>query len=101
MSILSEYELIGGGPKESFEGCYDWDAAIQEAMGPGYWGPDDSTHYVHEEMKASQKSLWNGVASVLASSEGENDGPSWMTIFFMHDGRFAFMEASCDYTGWD
>ena len=40
------------------------------------------------------------VAEVLASVEGENDGPEWAAILRLHDGRFAYVEAGCDYTGW-
>jgi hypothetical protein len=41
------------------------------------------------------------VAEVLASAEGENEGPDWIAIFRLNDGRFAFLAAGCDYTGWD
>ncbi len=41
------------------------------------------------------------VAEVLALSEGENDGISWMMAGRLNDGRFFFLDAWCDYTGWD
>lgn len=41
------------------------------------------------------------VAEVLASAEGENDGAEWMCALRLIDGRFAYIEAGCDYTGWD
>lgn len=41
------------------------------------------------------------VESVVASSEGENDGQNWLAVFNLKDGRFAYLEAGCDYTGWD
>lgn len=40
------------------------------------------------------------VAEVIATADGENDGASWCGAFRLRDGRFAFVEASCDYTGW-
>jgi hypothetical protein len=40
------------------------------------------------------------VAEVIATANGENDGASWVGAFRLRDGRFAFVEASCDYTGW-
>lgn len=40
------------------------------------------------------------VAEVLAASEGENDETSWIAAFRLRDGRFAFLSAWCDYTGW-
>lgn len=41
------------------------------------------------------------VRKVLATSEGENDGPAWLGLFKLKDGRYAFLSAGCDYTGWD
>lgn len=41
------------------------------------------------------------VKTVLAHDEGENDGPSWMMAGVLNDGRYFFLEAGCDYTGWD
>ena len=41
------------------------------------------------------------VAEVLKASPGENDGPSWMMTGTLKDGRFFFLDAGCDYTGWD
>lgn len=41
------------------------------------------------------------VAEILALSEGENDGADWLIVVLLHDGRFAFIQAGCDYTGWD
>lgn len=41
------------------------------------------------------------VARVIATREGENDGPDWLCVVELKDGRFAFVSAGCDYTGWD
>lgn len=41
------------------------------------------------------------VDSVIASDDGENDGESWIAVFKLKDGAFAYLEAGCDYTGWD
>jgi len=41
------------------------------------------------------------VAEVIATSDGENDGADWIGVFKLKDGRFAYLTASCDYTGWD
>jgi len=41
------------------------------------------------------------VAEILASEEGENDGDSWVAVVKLTDGRFGFIDAGCDYTGWD
>ncbi|SFA91025.1 hypothetical protein SAMN05216312_102183 [Cohnella sp. OV330] len=41
------------------------------------------------------------VAEIIAMSDGENDGPNWIGIFKLKDGRYASIDAGCDYTGWD
>jgi hypothetical protein len=41
------------------------------------------------------------VAEILALSVGENDGPDWLIAVRLFDGRFAFLEGGCVYTGWD
>lgn len=40
------------------------------------------------------------VEEVIATSEGQNDGEPWVGVFRLRDGRFAFVSAWCDYTGW-
>lgn len=41
------------------------------------------------------------VAHIYDASPGENDGPSWQIVGLLNDGRCFFIEAGCDYTGWD
>jgi hypothetical protein len=41
------------------------------------------------------------VVSAFAVVEGENDGPSWIGVFELRDGRWAVVNSWCDYTGWD
>ena len=43
----------------------------------------------------------NNVIEVIASDEGENDGESWVCVVKLNDGTFGFVDAWCDYTGWD
>ena len=56
---------------------------------PGYTGPGLSTFQRPD------------VTGVVGMAEGENDGATWMGLFQLRDGRFAYVEAGCDYTGWD
>lgn len=81
---------------------YDWMEVLKYASGEttpcgnvgyisanrGYNGPTD---YFEPE----------DVAAVIALKEGEPDGDDWLGVFRLHDGRFAFICAGCDYTGWD
>jgi hypothetical protein len=57
---------------------YDWEQAFTYA------------DFVREDVK-----------EVIAMAEGENDGDSWIGIFKLKSGDFAFLTAGCDYTGWD
>ena len=41
------------------------------------------------------------VTEVIAHEEGENDGERWIAVLRLKDGRYAFIAAGCDYTGWD
>lgn len=41
------------------------------------------------------------VVEVIAAVNGENDGPEWLGVFLLKDGRYLVAEGSCDYTGWD
>lgn len=41
------------------------------------------------------------VAEIIKADEGENDGSSWLAVGVLKDGRFFFLSAWCDYTGWD
>lgn len=41
------------------------------------------------------------VAEVIATSDGEHEQENWIGVFRLDDGRFAFVSAGCDYTGWD
>lgn len=40
------------------------------------------------------------VAEVIARDDGENDGAQWIAVMRLHDGRFVYLAAGCDYTGW-
>lgn len=40
------------------------------------------------------------VDEIIAMSDGENDGESWIGVFKLKDERYAYIEGSCDYTGW-
>lgn len=41
------------------------------------------------------------VRRVIAMQDGENDGPDWVIVGELWDGRFFSLRGGCDYTGWD
>lgn len=40
------------------------------------------------------------VVKVLGIAEGENDAEDWIIAGLLADGRYFYLEAGCDYTGW-
>ena len=41
------------------------------------------------------------ISKVIVSDEGIPDENDWLALFEMKDGRYGFLSAGCDYTGWD
>ena len=41
------------------------------------------------------------VEEIIGSREGENDELEWLAVGKLKDGRYFYLEAKCDYTGWD
>lgn len=76
-------------PQDMFGDVYnDWHYALYEA---------------HRGRCGSDKGLpvELGLADVIAAKEGENDGANWLAVFRLENGRYAYLSAGCDYTGWD
>jgi hypothetical protein len=41
------------------------------------------------------------VAEIRNAIEGENDGDEWIIWGRLNNGRWFYLHAGCDYTGWD
>ena len=78
---------------------YDWEDAFKYAQGDSVRRFDKAMTSVGVKVCGASYTL-DDVQEVLASAEGENDGDSWIALFRLKDGRFAFLSAGCDYTGW-
>jgi hypothetical protein len=72
---------------------YDWESALHVAF-------RDSREVLGSAEVSKDLFVLDDVLAVLASSEGMNDEESWIAVFQLKDGRFAFIAAWCDYTGW-
>jgi hypothetical protein len=78
---------------EELRANYDWQEAFACAMRdelravPGYAGSVEPFSVAD-------------VAEILALSEGVADEEDWLGAFRLSDGRFVFVSAWCDYTGW-
>ena len=87
MSTLSKY------PNNYDPTDYDWDQA---------WVYGGDTRRAHPTSTVSLAPLGpDDVDVVLSADEGENDGPEWLLYGVAKDGRYFFLSAGCDYTGWD
>jgi len=41
------------------------------------------------------------VRRIIALQDGDSDGPDWVIVGELWDGRFFALRAGCDYSGWD
>ena len=49
----------------------------------------------------NKSTVLQDVVEVIAAAEGENDGPAWVALCKLKNGKYIKMFAGCDYTGWD
>ena len=85
--VLDSYgmgQIFGAGGVEE---CH-WGGDKPRAVPPGSSVPTDGF------------ARWD-VKAVHGFQEGENEGPHWMALVELWDGRWAFLDGSCDYTGFD
>ena len=86
---------------------YNWASAFEyagepydeERSGYGYGSADVRTH--PGSGVSTEPFGREDVVAIYQLIEGENDGPSWICVGLLRDGRFFVLEAGCDYTGWD
>jgi len=93
-----------GTTPDNWKENYDWRKAFE------YAGPVVVSEYSSRDGSPDVKAVGEcdtspftpeDVVKVYAMSEGENDGPSWIMWGKLEDGRYFFLIAGCDYTGWD
>jgi hypothetical protein len=81
---------------------YDWSEAFHYADSPKVGKcPKKHVHPVIFSKISTAGFAREDVDSILAMVLGVPDGDSWVGVFKLKDGRFASLEAGCDYTGWD
>lgn len=71
---------------------YDWNEAF------GYAGEPDTCAGNNRKENGFTR---EDVAEIIFMRAGANDAETWLGIFRLKDGRFAYLSAGCDYTGWD
>ena len=87
---------------------YDWEKAFGFGNTDEYCGDDTVCTYkshvtaaVDGDTVSINHVHRSNIKEVVAYSDGENDIRSWIALFLVNDGRYAFLDAGCDYTGWD
>lgn len=83
---------------------YDWGEAFHYADSPRVDNSECPKKHVHPVIfsKISAAGFTReDVDTILAMVLGVPDEESWVGVFKLKDGRFASLEAGCDYTGWD
>jgi len=78
---------------------YDWENAFGENNITLRY--ERTLTYRDDETLSTASFTREDVEELFHLVEGENDGPSWVSIGRLKDGRFFSIEAGCDYTGWD
>lgn len=82
---------------------YDWEEAFGYANGGKNAcnsGTPVAVRFVDEDIDTSPFDR-EDVVEIIKCIDGENDEEDWLGLFRLRDGRYAFIEAWCDYTGWD
>lgn len=84
---------------------YDWEAAFSfcSGMHDGSSSACGQPEWAEGSGKTGTSDVFtrNDVVEVIAKSEGENDERDWIAFGKLADGRYFFLSAGCDYTGWD
>ena len=81
---------------------YDWECVFADEGNISGGNCDKTMQVVPPGADVSANGFSRGdVEKVIVAVNGENDGPDWVGLFLLNDGRFAIAEGGCDYTGWD
>lgn len=86
---------------DDFKNDYDWKEVL------GYGGKDQTYAAskpptpVGDDPPSGEPFGMDDIAEIIAAEAGENDGQEWVCALELVDGRYAYIEAGCDYTGWD
>ncbi len=81
---------------------YDWRETFAFAGDPeGHENPPDVNIVNGDEQCSNNLFSRKDVVIIYGARAGENDEEEWLIWGRIQDGRFFYIEAGCDYTGWD
>lgn len=72
---------------------YNWKEAFNAAEGPDPAKPGSAVPLRPFGVE--------DVVTIIASDEGYKDASNWLIAGELRDGRYFYLSAGCDYTGWD
>jgi hypothetical protein len=75
----------------------DWECVFDMCHG----GRKPSIENLPGDSVSTDQFTREDVDNILAIEDGGNDGPEWIVIVYLKDGRYASIAAGCDFTGWD
>ncbi len=84
---------------ESLLESYDWAEVFGEGTGGETDNKTDECPPGSNVDRTPPKR--SDVEEIIALVNGENDGPDWVGVFKLKDGRYLVASGGCDYTGWD
>lgn len=85
----------------------DWACAFEFAgdrTGDGYCydNADGSMPFDIDTNKPSEEPVMREhVVEIFGIIDGEHDGENWKLFGALRNGRYFYLSAGCDYTGWD
>jgi hypothetical protein len=83
---------------------YDWAKAFEyagEVADDGYTDGSANVAAVIGSDAPATPFTREDVDAIIEIADGENDSTPWVGVFHLKDGRYASLNAGCDYTGWD
>lgn len=84
---------------DELQQSYDWEEVFGEGSGGNCTNetdpcPPDAKIDTSPPKRAD-------VTEIIAAVNGDNEGPDWIGVFRLKDGRYLVAQGGCDYTGWD
>lgn len=78
----------------------DWCEAFGYAGEGGSWAGGAHVNPVPGSQAGNEPFTRADVTMLLGLAEGDNDGPNWVCVGRLRDGRWFCLRAGCDNTGW-
>jgi hypothetical protein len=98
VQVNAQWRMVGTMKEEL--NTWDWQEAFGYAGEPKTYAFKQNIESTGEDC-STKLFTREDVSVILGMIEGENDGAPWRIYGQLFDGRYFYLEAGCDYTGWD